>query len=341
MLRLESLSVRRNGFSLGEVDLQIENEVLAILGPSGCGKTSLVQTLAGHIEPDGGRISLNGTELTGLPPETRGAAVVFQDGALFPHLTARENIAYGARDTTLVESLAEALEVTDILDQRGDTLSGGEQQRVALARALAAEPETLLLDEPLANLDTPIRRRLRADVRELLAEVGVPVVYVTHDQSAAAAIGDRLAVMRGGEIQQIGPPETVFRSPATSFVAEFTGGAGLLKGTVVEANGTAGVAIGDEVVKMDLPVPVGNRVTLAVRREAVDLVDTAGENRYPGTVDASLFEGDRYRIRISLRSGDTIEVDESPDGSDSSVPKVGEEVIVQIPPRALHHIGKD
>lgn len=341
MLRLESLSVQRNGFTLGEIDLQVGPEVLTILGPSGCGKTSLVQTVAGHIDPDRGRIRLEDEDLTGVRPEKRRTAVVFQDGALFPHLTARENIAYGASDATLVESLAEALAVTDILEQDGDTLSGGERQRVALARALAAEPGVLLLDEPLANLDTPIRRRLRADVREILADVGVPVIYVTHDQRAAAAIGDRLAIMRDGQIQQIGPPETVFSAPATSFVAEFTGGAGLLHGEVVEADGTSGVAIGENVVEMDIAVPVGRRVSLAVRREAVNLVEGTGENRYSGSVNASLFEGDRHRIQISLRVGDTIEVDQSPEATGSSQPQVGDEVIVHIPPRALHPIGED
>lgn len=341
MLRLESLTVQREAFRLGEIDIGVGPEVLAILGPSGCGKTSLVQTVAGHIDPDGGRISLDDRDLTGVPPENRGAAVVFQDGALFPHLSARENIAYGATDTTLVESLAEALAVTDILEQRGDTLSGGERQRVALARALAAEPGVLLLDEPLANLDTPIRRRLRADVREILAEVGVPVLYVTHDQRAAAAIGDRLAVMRDGEIQQVGPPETVFRSPGTSFVAQFTGSAGLLHGERVESNGEPAVAIGDEALQMDLAAPVGSQVTLAVRREAVELVDAAGENRYPGIVNASLFEGDRHRIQISLRLGATIEIDRAPGAPGSSVPDVGDEVVVHIPPGALHLVGED
>lgn len=341
MLRLESLSVRRNGFRLGEIDMRIGSEVLAILGPSGCGKTSLVQTVAGHIEPSGGRITLDERDLTGVAPEHRGTALVFQDGALFPHLTARENIAYGASDTALVDSLADALEVRDILGQRGDTLSGGERQRVALARALAAEPRALLLDEPLANLDTPIRRRLRTDVRDNLTKVGVPVLYVTHDQRSAAAIGDRLAVMREGQIQQVGPPETVFRSPATSFVAQFTGSAGLLHGEGIEASGELGIAIGDEVLRVDGAVPVGEQVTLAVRREAVTLVDNAGENRYPGTVSARLFEGDRYRIQVSLRSGDTIEVDRTPDALGASVPAVGNEVLVHIPPRALHLVGQD
>jgi molybdate/tungstate transport system ATP-binding protein len=340
MLRVESLAVDRDGFTLGEIDLQLGPEVLSILGPSGCGKTSLVQTVAGHIEPDRGRIHLGDEELTGVPPEKRRAAVVFQDGALFPHLTARENIAYGASDARLVASLAEALAVTDILEQPADTLSGGEQQRVALARALATDPEVLLLDEPLANLDTPIRRRLRGDISEILADVGVPVVYVTHDQRAAAAIGDRLAIMRDGQIQQVGPPETVFRSPETAFVAEFTGGAGLLQGKVIHVDGDYGVAIGDEMVEIDIAGPLGRRVCLAVRRDAVELVETDGENRYQGTVSARLFEGDRHRIQISLRSGETVEVDRSPSLPSASVPQVGDEVTVHIPPRALHPVGE-
>src|SRR5699024_3507921 len=217
-------------------DLAVGEEVLAVLGPSGCGKTTLLSAVAGVIEPDSGHVVLNGTDLTGRPPEDRDAVLVFQDGALFPHMTARENVSYAASSKERVESLAEALEIGNILDQRADTLSGGERQRVALARSLATDPAALLLDEPLANLDAPIKRRLRDELRPLLSSLDIPVVYVTHDQREAIALGDRIAVVNGGRIEQLDTPAEVFAHPETPFVASFTGSVNLFRARVAETD---------------------------------------------------------------------------------------------------------
>lgn len=341
MLDLNGLCVEYESFTLGPLDLSIGEEVLAILGPSGCGKTTLLHAIAGHRRLSGGRITLSGRALDGVSPSDRGTPLVFQSGALFPHMTARENIAYPCAPPEQVERLSETLAVTDILERRAKTLSGGERQRVALARALAADPTALLLDEPLSNLDTPIRRRLRADLREVLSGLGIPVVYVTHDQRSAAAVGDRLAVLKDGTVKQVGTPSVVFRRPATPFVASFTGGGGLIRGTVVDTTGGKAVAFGDEVLSVPISEPVGTTVTLAIHREMVSLASEPGPNRVPGEVRNEVFEGDRYRIRIRLRGGPTIEASLPPQTEPDDLPDGSETVWVHLPPSALTPVCED
>lgn len=341
MLDLDALCVEYDSFTLGPLDLSIGEEVLAVLGPSGCGKTTLLHAIAGHRRLSGGEITLSGRDLTGVSPSSRGTPLVFQSGALFPHMTARENIAYPGGPSERVERLAETLAVTEVLDRRAETLSGGERQRVALARALAADPSALLLDEPLSNLDTPIRRRLRADLREVLSGLGIPVVYVTHDQRSAAAVGDRLAVLKDGAVKQVGTPSAVFSRPATSFVASFTGGGGLIRGTVVDTAGGRGVAFGDEVLTLPISEPVGTAVTLAVHREMVSLTSEPGPNRVPGQVRNEVFEGDRYRIQVRLRSGPTIEATLPPQTDPHDLPEGTETVWLHLPGSALTPVSED
>lgn len=341
MLDLEALCVEYEAFTLGPLNLAVEDEVLAVLGPSGCGKTTLLHAIAGHREVSSGRITLSGRDLDGVAPSARGTPLVFQTGALFPHMSARENIAYPGAPPERVESLAETLAVSDVLERRAGTLSGGERQRVALARALAANPSALLLDEPLSNLDTPIRRRLRVDLRDVLSQLGIPVVYVTHDQRSAAAVGDRLAVLKDGQLQQVGTPTDVFRRPATPFVASFTGGGGLIQGTVVDTGGDRGVAIGDHVLAVPLSERLGAEVTLAVHREMVSLAAGQGSNRLPGRVQHVVFEGDRYRIRVRLRAGPTIEATLPPQTEGSELPEGSETVWVSLPPSSVYPVSED
>jgi ABC-type Fe3+/spermidine/putrescine transport system ATPase subunit len=207
-----------------DVALEVDpGETLAILGPSGSGKTLCLETIAGFHANDG-HVSLGGRDLTALPPEKRGFGFVFQDYALFPHMTVRENVAFGERyhdDLRDPDDLLAALGVADLADRTPHTLSGGERQRVALARSLAIKPAALLLDEPLSALDVPTRQSLRDDLAA--ATEDVTAVYVTHNRSTARALADRIAVMRGGEVIQTGATETVFESPATASVAEFVG----------------------------------------------------------------------------------------------------------------------
>lgn len=341
MLALEGLGVEYEAFTLGPLDVSVDDEVLAVLGPSGCGKTTLLHAIAGHRRLSSGRITLEGRDLDGVSPSDRGTPLVFQEGALFPHMSARENIAYAGAPSAQVERLAETLAVSDVLERRGDALSGGERQRVALARALAAEPSALLLDEPLSNLDTPIRRRLRADLREILDGLGIPVVYVTHDQRSAAAVADRLAVLKDGRIQQVGTPSSVFRRPATRFVASFTGGGGLIRGTVVETTEGRGVTIGDEVLAVSTAEPIGTEVVYAVHREMVSVTTEPGPETVAGRVQNAVFEGDRYRLRIRLSAGPTIEATRPPHTDPTELPTETETVWVHLPASALTPVDED
>lgn len=206
-------------------------ETLALLGPSGCGKSTVLRCVAGLEQPDSGTLSMGGREVTRLPPEARGVGMVFQDYALFPHLTVLENVAYGPRmrRTPKAEALARAREALQLVELTGlearkpDQLSGGQAQRVALARALAAGSGLLLLDEPLSNLDERLRTQLRADLRDLLARIGAAALLVTHDQREALAVATRVAVMRAGRPVQVAPAAALFEQPQTAWVAEFLG----------------------------------------------------------------------------------------------------------------------
>ena len=305
MLEFDSITKSHGSFRLGPLDLQVDDEILAILGPSGCGKTTLLAIAAGILQQDGGTVSLYGDSLDTRPPEDRGTVMVFQDGALFPHMTVRENIGYAAGPDTDVEGLAATFEVAALLEQRASSLSGGERQRVAVARALAADPSALLLDEPLTNLDAPIRHRLREDLRARLAPLDIPVLYVTHDQSAATAIGDRLAVLNDGAIQQVGTPATVYERPATPFVARFTGHDNVFDGTIHAGTDQPHVRWGPYRLETDCTgFEPSTAVWFSIRPEYVRVVpepeSEATSNVLTGSITNRLFEGDTYRLRIAV-----------------------------------------
>jgi molybdate/tungstate transport system ATP-binding protein len=319
-LELDGLRKAHGGFELGPVDLAVGREVLSVLGPSGCGKTTLLWTVAGILNPDAGTIRLGGRSLDGLPPEARNTGLVFQDGALFPNMTVRENIAYACSDPGAVAELAAMLEIEAVLDRRPRTLSGGERQRVALARTLATEPDALLLDEPLSSLDAPIRRRLRDELHDLFESLAIPVILVTHDQRTATALGDRIAVLGGGTVEQVGPPSEVLGRPESRFVAEFTGNENVFEAEVVgRSNGAVKLRAGDVTLTANAgrtsgSAPVadpgdGSVVTacvhpsrVRVRPPSVD-VATGDENLVRGTVRRWLNEGDEYRVVVGVDGG--------------------------------------
>ncbi|MFB6103543.1 MAG: ABC transporter ATP-binding protein [Halobacteriaceae archaeon] len=335
-LELTDLEQSFAEFDLGPVSLSIDAEVVSVLGPSGSGKTTLLSLVAGLQDPIAGRISLHDTLVTDRPPEDRGIAMVFQEGALFPHLSARENVTYAATDPARVETVATTLGVETVLDRPATALSGGERQRIALARAVAADPDALLLDEPLANLDAPVRERLRADLRETLADLGVPVLHVTHDQRAAAAIGDRIAVMRDGHIDHIGTPETVFTRPATPFVARFTGST-VVTGLVTE-RGTVEWG-GYPLLEAPPELGPGQHVDLAVRPAAIGLdqppPDADRATAIVGRVTQRLFEGDRHRVVVAVPgTARTLAVTVSQ--AARPLPAVGDRVTLQVPRTAVH-----
>jgi ABC-type sugar transport system ATPase subunit len=211
--------------ALDAVDLDVAGgELLVVVGPSGSGKTTLLRLIAGLDTPMAGEIRIGGKELAGVPPHQRNVALVFQNLALYQHLRVRENLAFGLNYTKGdqdVSAVAEMLGIGRLLDRYPAELSGGEQQRVALGRAIARRPAALLLDEPLSSLDAPVRRELRREVKRVQRELGAPTIYVTHDPTEALLMGDRIAVLDNGRIQQVGLPEEVYQRPANRFVAEF------------------------------------------------------------------------------------------------------------------------
>lgn len=270
-LEISRLERRYGDFTLGPMDLTVEPGVTAVLGPSGSGKSTLLSLIAGFESPDSGRITINGRRIEDLPPEDRSVGMVFQNYALFPHLTVRENLAFGATETASVETTAEMLEIKPLLDREPNTLSGGEAQRVALARALVSEPEVLLLDEPLSSLDAPIRRRLRLELRDVLAALEIPVVYVTHDQSEAAVVGDRLALLDDGDLVREGPTGAVFDRPNSAFVAEFLGMENVFPATVVSENGSGSVVDVGSRTLTAAREPPAEPVAVAIHPSAIDL----------------------------------------------------------------------
>ena len=230
MLRLENVSKSYGTVKAVEnVSLELSDETLALLGPSGCGKSTLLRLIAGLEEPDAGKLYLNDRDITNVPPQSRGFGMVFQDYALFPHLNVEKNIAFGLAGKSSLEKTKRVGELLELVGlshyekRRIHELSGGEQQRVALARALAPEPEILLLDEPLSNLDLTLRDTLKQELRSILSSLGIGAVYVTHDQGEAFALAQRIAVMKQGSIVQVAPQSKLYNHPSHPWVARFLG----------------------------------------------------------------------------------------------------------------------
>jgi thiamine transport system ATP-binding protein len=319
-LRLDGVTKRYGETpALADVSLTVgDGEFFTLVGPSGCGKTTTLRLVAGFESPSAGRVAFGDREMAGVPPEDRNVGVVFQNYALFPHMTVGENVGYGLRFTDRSsaerrERVADLLSLVDLAgaaDRDPATLSGGQRQRVALARALAPDPDVLLLDEPLSALDAQLRERLRMQIREIQSDLGVTTLYVTHDQEEAMAVSDRLAVLADGRVEQVGDPRTVYREPATRFVASFLGDNNVFESTVVEsAEGTATVRVGEASVGLPTDAPAGSSVTWCVRPERLRVGD--GENRFPARVVEAEFLGDVTRVhcevagrRVRLRTSD-------------------------------------
>ena len=266
------------------LDLAVhEGELLSLLGPSGCGKTTTLNLIAGFVAPTAGRVLVDGQDVTGRPPHERGLGVVFQSYALFPHLTVFENVAFGLRERRVSEAevrrrVGEALALVRLAGEgqrRPRQLSGGMQQRAALARALVYAPRVLLLDEPLAALDRQLREEMRGELREILRQVSITAVFVTHDQAEALSLSDRVAVMQRGRIEQLGPPREVYERPATRFVADFVGASSRLGGRAVSTDRVE-VAPGVSIrVRTGRPLVAGEAVELTVRPERVSVAASA------------------------------------------------------------------
>jgi putative spermidine/putrescine transport system ATP-binding protein len=322
--------------ALDKLDLTVQaGELVALLGPSGCGKTTTLRLLAGLEDADSGHITVGGRDITRLPASKRDMGMVFQAYSLFPHMTVRQNVAFGLRlrRVSAQQRDRRALEMLELvgLDTQADRyphqISGGQQQRVALARALAIEPQVLLLDEPLSALDAKVRAQLRDQIRRIQLEVGITTLFVTHDQEEALAIADRVGVMRDGRIEQLAPPTDVYSRPATAFVAEFVGLSNRLAGTV---SGGSVTVRGRDLPLVDQSIPAGS-VTALVRPEAVTLASDSAAESGPlvGTVIATTFLGATSRITVDL--GDTTILAQLPTSEASELP-AGSRVSLAIRP---------
>ncbi len=366
MLEVRQVSKSFNGTpALREVSFRVaEGEILCLLGPSGCGKTTLLRVVAGLEAADQGQVLVAGADLSRLPVHRRGLGMMFQEYALFPHKDVGGNVAFGLRMAGLPQDEIEA-RVSEALGLVGlsgfearsvHELSGGEQQRVALARSLAPRPRLLLLDEPLGSLDRALRERLMNELRHILNSVGVTSVYVTHDQSEAFALGDRVAIMHRGRIEQIGPPEAVYRAPASPFVARFLGMENLLPGEVVEV-GAERIEVETRVGRFGIREPgtgirnsgarsrePGDQVMVLLRPEAARRPKAArlseeGEaatNSLRGRVVERSFRGGYYRLLLRHETGVELAFE-----LDGEVPPVGTGVSLALRPEAINLLNPE
>ena len=313
-LKVDGLTKRfGDHVAANDISLNISRgEVLALLGPSGSGKTTMLRLLAGFEQPDSGSILLDGIDLTQLRPAERRFGMVFQHYALFPHLTAGENVAFGLSDLSDKDAARRVAEVMDLVDLAGfqhrevSSLSGGQQQRIAVARALAPNPRVLLLDEPLSNLDPTLREKTRTELRTALKEIGITTIFVTHEQEEAFALGDVVAVLREGKVEQIGAAPELYENPANKFVATFVGRASSLDGTMLE-NGR--VKVGEGVEWESRPaagVVSGAAVDVVVRPEHLSF----GETGLAGVIRSVRYNGARAYFTVDV-SGENLEVESS------------------------------
>lgn len=294
-----------NNHVIKNVNMTFEKgEFITFLGPSGCGKTTLLRMIAGFYEPDEGEILLKGKRIDKVPPYNRNTAMVFQEYALFPHMSVFDNVAYGLSVKKLpqddvAKKVKVALEMMQLvgMEQRyPNQLSGGQQQRVAVARALVMDPDVLLLDEPLSNLDAKLRETVRVELRHIQQEIGLTTIYVTHDQSEALSMSDKIVVMKEGVIHQIGSPQEIYFEPNTTFVADFIGTTNLLK---VEVLGEHKVKYGATEIVVEQTVDSGKEYSLSIRPECIKLtgnaVDQEGEACVKGKITEKMFLGEKVR----------------------------------------------
>jgi spermidine/putrescine transport system ATP-binding protein len=325
------------------IDASIEpGEFFSLLGPSGCGKTTTLRMIAGFEQPTAGQIVLDGVDMAAVPPHERNVHTVFQSYALFPHLDVFGNVAFGLRRRRVGKEevrrrVAEAIELVELSGfehRRPRQLSGGQQQRVALARALVLRPAVLLLDEPLGALDAKIRKQLRLELKALQEEVGITFVFVTHDQEEALSMSDRIAVMNGGRIEQIGTPEAVYEQPATVFVADFLGVSNLMDAV---SDGDGGLRIGEFGLRAGCgDLAARGPVKVVARPERLALLPHGAprENCVPGMVERTVYVGANLQVITRLATGQTVQASIANTGEPTTYAS-GTPVAVHVPADAL------
>jgi iron(III) transport system ATP-binding protein len=311
--------------AVSDVSLSVEQgEMFTLLGPSGCGKTTLLRLLAGFYTPDAGVIRFGERVVNDVAAHERGIGMVFQNYALWPHMTVQQNVSYGlklrkvaaAEMATRVQGVLEKVGLTGLGARYPGQLSGGQQQRVALARALVLNPGMLLLDEPLSNLDAKIRVQVRSEIRKLQKDIGITAVYVTHDQEEALAMSDRIAVFNHGRACQIGPPKMLYERPANRFVADFIGINNFVEGTVRSVEGPnrnlrVETRLGEILAVHDERLRVGDRCVICVRPENLALNETPseGRNHFSGRIVLTAYLGNTLRYDVDLGGGTVFKAD--------------------------------
>ena len=327
-----------------------EGEFFTLLGPSGCGKTTLLRMIAGFNSIEGGDFYFNNTRINDIDPSKRRIGMVFQNYAIFPHLSVRDNVMFGLKNQprklekaemlAQTEKFMQLMHIEEYADRKPERLSGGQQQRVALARALVIQPDVLLMDEPLSNLDAKLRVEMRETIRSIQRDVGITTVYVTHDQEEAMAVSDRIAVMNLGEIQQIGTPQAIYQRPANLFVASFIGRTNLLDGEIRMENGAATLCVGGYTVPMTTLQPAeekNQKVVVSVRPEEF-IISRDGEG-IPATVQSSTFLGLNMHYFLKLADGTEVQVIQEAE-LDSCLPD-GAQIRLQVKQNKINVFTQD
>jgi putative spermidine/putrescine transport system ATP-binding protein len=351
-VRLEGITKRfGRTVAVDGLSLEVEpGEFVCLLGPSGCGKTTTMRIIAGFVEPDSGRVFINGEDVSRRHPNRRDIGMVYQSYALFPHMTVAENVAFGLRMrrisqdrmTTRVAGILDLVGLAGLGDRKPSQLSGGQQQRVALARAMVIEPTVLLLDEPLSNLDAKLRKRMQVELKTLQRTVGITTIHVTHDQEEALTLADRVVILNHGRVEQIGAPRDVYARPGNVFVADFLGKANFLPGEIATSEDGSRVVVrtevGDLVAEPDgQPWPVGTPVEAFVRPERIEMrgADAAlTENTLSARIERVVFSGPTVSVEVRLATGRALTLDR-PGGEPAETLAPGRPLVVVIPPAAL------
>ncbi len=349
-LRLDNINLfYDNDFhAVKNVSLDIqESEILTLLGPSGCGKTSILRTIAGFNKPSSGSIILNGDDITELPAQKRNMGMIFQNYALWPHMKIKDNIGYGLKIRKMpkedmdkkISGILKQVKLADQEEKFPTQLSGGQQQRVALARAVVIEPTVLLCDEPLSNLDYKLRVELRIEIRDIAKKLGITVVYVTHDQTEALAISDRIAVINEGVIIQIGTPLEIYNNPNSLFVATFIGENNTMHGIVREITETGSVielSSGERLnAEVNEDLVKGDEVVLLTRYDSVSLYPENTVNLIKGQIKHKSFMGAFIQLEVTLGDGTSLITNESVNIEELDTMHEGDKITATIKPEQL------
>jgi len=354
MVELRNVTKRFGAYeALKEASFEIRaGEFMTFLGPSGCGKTTCLRLISGFDTPTSGQIFLDGKDLTFEPPYRRDVNQVFQNYALFPHLTIYENIAFGLRmkkipPTQIRERVDRVLKMTSLEDfttRKPAQLSGGQRQRVALARAIVCEPKVLLLDEPLSALDAKLRTQMRVELKQLQKKLGITFIFVTHDQEEALTMSDRVAVLNAGRVEQIGTVNEIYYKPATRFVASFIGESNIVEAEILRSEGEFLHCRLEGGLELDVRTPnppAHSQILLSLRPEKIRLTreNPGGRNSFPGTIEMEIFKGAVDDLTISVQGGLQLGAVLTNDGQAESDLHEGERVFARIQPEDIHIVA--